>query len=108
MAAAADQFAAAVASLIEKQPAVAQEFVDFGETCAQLFGFKLQQAFASLGGVAFGLKVGGVLRQLQVFGFALQFFRGGCLDLRAPVRERALPSPKRSIRCVAERRAAER
>ena len=76
------QFAAAVASLIEQQAAVAQEFVDFGEAGAKLFGFELQQAFAGLRGVALGFEVGGVLRELLVFGFALQLFGGGGFDLR--------------------------
>ena len=65
-----------------EQAAVAQEFVDFGQAGAELFGFELQQAFASLRGIALGFKVGGVLRELLVLGFALQFFGGGGFDLR--------------------------
>ena len=76
------QFAATVARLIEQQAAVAQEFIDFGEAGAELFGFKLQQAFASLRGIALGFEVGGVLRELFVLRFALQLFRGGGFDLR--------------------------
>ena len=47
-----------------------------------MFGFKLQQAFTGLRGVAFGFEVGGVLRELFVLGFALQFFGGSGFDLR--------------------------
>ena len=76
------KFPAAVASLVEQLAAGAQEFVDFGEAGAELFGFELQQAFAGLRGVALGFEIGGVLRELFVFGFALQFFCGGGFDLR--------------------------
>ncbi len=77
------QFSAPVASLIEQQAAVAQEFVDFGQAGAQLFGLELQQSFAGLGRVALGFEVGGMLRQLLVLSFALQLLSGGAFDLRS-------------------------
>ena len=77
------QFSAAIACLIKKQAAVAQEFVNFCEAGAQLFRFKLQQSFASLCRIALGFEVGGMLRQLLVFRFALKFFSGGAFDLRS-------------------------
>ena len=77
------QFASAVACLIEQQAAVAQQFVDLRQTCAELFGLKLQQTFSRLGCVALRFEVGGLLCQLLVLGFALQFFGGGAFDLRS-------------------------
>ena len=82
MAAAADSSPRRSRAWSSKLAAGAQEFVDFGEAGAELFGFELQQAFAGLRGVAFGFEVGGVLRELLVLGFALEFFGGGGFDLR--------------------------
>ena len=61
---------------------MAQKFIDFGQAGAQLFGFKLQQAFASLCGIAFGFEIGGVLSQLSIFRFPLQLFSGCGFNLR--------------------------
>ena len=76
------QFAPAVTGLIEQQAAIAQQFVDFCQPSAYLFGLKLQQPFARLGSVALRFEVAGLLRQLLVLRFALQFFGGGAFDLR--------------------------
>ena len=75
------QFTAAVASLIEQQAAVAEKFVDFGETGAELFVLKLQEAFAGLCCVSFGSEIAGRLCQLLVFCFTLKFFGGSRFDL---------------------------
>jgi SAM-dependent methyltransferase len=75
------QVAAAIARLIEQLASVAQEFVYFGEAGAELFGFELQQTFAGLRGVALGFEVGGVLGELFVLRFPLEFFCSGRFDL---------------------------
>jgi len=67
------EFAATVASLVEQQPAVAQEVIDFDQARPNLLGFKLQQSFARLPGIALGFEVRSLLFELLVLGFALQF-----------------------------------
>jgi len=76
------QFAFAITSLIEQETVLAEEIFDFSHARAQLLGFKLQQAFAGLGGVALGIEIGGLLLELLIFTFALKSLRGGALDLR--------------------------
>ena len=39
-----------------------KQFVDFGQASAELLGFKLQQAFPRLCGVALRVKIYGLLR----------------------------------------------
>ncbi len=65
------ELAAAIAGLIEEPAGVAQQVVDFGQPCPELFAFELQQAIARLRGVAFGFKVGGMFAQLDVLRLTL-------------------------------------
>ena len=59
-----------------------QQFVDLRQAGAQLFRLELQQPFASLGCIALGFEILGLLRELRVLGFALEFLGSCSLDLR--------------------------
>ena len=59
-----------------------RKFVDFGEASAELIFFELQQPLARVARVAFGREIGGLLLELKIFGFALQLFGDGSVNLR--------------------------
>ena len=71
--------------MVEKLAGAAQKFVDFSEAGAELVLFELKQTLPSLARVALGREVGGLLFESEVFGFALQLFSGGRIDLRGEI-----------------------
>ena len=76
------QFASTVPRLIQQQPATSEQLLEFRKSRPHLFGFELQQTFASLGCISSGFEIGRRLHQLLVLGLPLQFLRGSAFDLR--------------------------
>ncbi len=65
------ELAAPITSLIEQLARIAQSIFDLRQPGAHLFGFKLQQAIASLGGIALSFEFFQLSDHLLIFGFAL-------------------------------------
>jgi hypothetical protein len=60
----------------------AQKLIDFREPRPQLIFLELQQTFARLSCIALAFKVGSLLLEAEVLGFALQLFGRRTFDLR--------------------------